>query len=162
MAKTLTSEGQVSIPKQICDASNRAPGDYRSRAGCLAARSDMVVLLAGLGAGTGNGVTPVMARSARDVGAVTTAAVVTPFDLEGATRNRRADAVTNRLQGEADWVIAFSNEEWINRFSGDTPLFDIFNALDRQIATTVHFVVARLSDPTNLTDSTFAPDCPSV
>ncbi len=70
--------------------------------------------------------------------------------------------MTNRLQGEAGWVIAFSNEEWINRFSGDTPLFDIVNALDRQIATSVHFVVARLSNPTNLTDSTFAPDCPSV
>jgi len=82
-----------------------------------------------------------MARLARAAGAVTIADVVTPFDFEGA-RNRRADGVINRLQREADLVIAFSNEEWINRFSGDIPLLDIFAALDRQVAIDVRDSIA--------------------
>jgi cell division protein FtsZ len=150
----------------------RAGGNVNAaRAACLRHRatlaemlagSNMVVLLAGLGGGTGSGITPIMARLARAAGAVTVAAVVTPFDFEGAVRNCRADAVTNRLQREADLVMAFSNKEWINRFSGDDSFLDIWDALDRHIATSVHSVVARLSNPTRLAGSTFVPDCLSV
>lgn len=108
--------------------------------------SDLVVLLAGLGVGTGSGVTPIMARLARAAGAVTIAAVVTPFAYEG-VRNRRADAAIYRLQREADLVMAFSNEEWFNRYRDDTPLFDLFDALDRHIASQLHAVISRLNTP---------------
>jgi len=57
----------------------------------LVADADMVVLVAGLGGGTGSGVTPIMARFAHEAGALTLAAVVTPFDYEG-VRQRKADA----------------------------------------------------------------------
>mgnify|MGYP001237354807 CR=1 FL=1 len=127
----------------------------------LLAGSDMVVLLAGLGGGTGSGVTPIMARVARDAGVVTVAAVVTPFAFEGA-RNRRADAVMNRLQREADLAMAFSNEEWINRYRDDTSLFDVFDALDRHIASQLHAVISRLNITTHRAGFTFAPDCQSV
>jgi len=123
--------------------------------------SDMVVLLAGLGGGSGSGVTPIMARLARDAGAVTVAAVVTPFEYEG-VRNRRADAAIDRLQREADLVMAFSNEEWFNRYRNDTPLFDVFDALDRHIASSLYAVISLLNTSRSLTDSTFAPDWQSV
>lgn len=138
--------------------------NHRNRdalAGILAG-SDMVVLLAGLGGGTGSGVTPIMARLARAAEAVTVAAVVTPFDFEGDARNRRANAVVDRLQRDADLVMAFSNEEWINRFSGDESFLDIWDELDRHIATSLHSVVSRLFVPTSLAGSTFAPGCLSV
>ncbi|MFZ4535587.1 hypothetical protein [Propionivibrio sp.] len=109
--------------------------------------SDMVVLLAGLGGGTGSGITPIMSRAARDAGAVTVAAVVTPFEYEG-VRNRRADAAIDRLQREADLVMPFSNEEWFNRYRDDTPMFDVFDALDRQIATDVKSLIAAFSGST--------------
>lgn len=128
----------------------------------LLAGSDMVILLAGLGGGTGSGVTPIMARLARAAEAVTVAAVVTPFDFEGDARNRRANAVVDRLQRDADLVMAFSNEEWINRFSGDESFLDIWDELDRHIATSLHSVVSRLFVPTSLAGSTFAPGCLSV
>ena len=110
----------------------------------LLAGSDMVVLLAGLGGGTGSGVTAILSRLARDAGAVTVAAVVTPFEYEG-VRNRRADAAIDRLQREADLVMAFSNEEWFNRYRDDTPLFDVFDALDRHIAESTRIVIERVS-----------------
>ncbi|MBK7356169.1 hypothetical protein [Propionivibrio sp.] len=127
----------------------------------LLAGSDMVVLLAGLGGGSGSGVTPILSRLARDAGVVTVAAVVTPFAFEG-VRNRRADAVMNRLQREADLAMAFSNEEWFNRFNGDTPMFDVFDALDRHIANQLHAVMSRLNTPRSRAGFTFAPDCQSV
>lgn len=83
-----------------------------------------------------------MNRLARSVGSVTVAAVVTPFDFEGAVRNRRTNAVISRLQREADLVMVFSNQEWVNRFGGDESILDIWDALDRHIAASVHSVVA--------------------
>jgi cell division protein FtsZ len=127
----------------------------------LLAGSDMVVLLTGLGGGTGSGVTPILARLARDAGAVTVAAVVTPFKYEG-VRNRRADAAIDLLQREADVVIAFSNEEWFNRYRDDTPMFDVFDALDRHIANRLHAVISRLNTTTQRAGFTFAPDFQSV
>ena len=56
---------------------------YRDALAGILAGPDMVVLLAGLGGGTGSGVTQYMALAARGAGAVTVAAVVTPFDFEG-------------------------------------------------------------------------------
>lgn len=150
----------------------RAGGNVNAaRAACLRHRAifaemltgtDIVVVLAGLGGGTGSGVSPIMARLARDVGAVAVAAVVTPFDFEGAARKRRADAAISRLQREADLVMAFSNEDWINRFSGDDSFLDIWDALDRHIATSVHSVVSLLSNPTRLAGATFVSDRLSV
>ena len=139
--------------KTLMLAPVRAGGRVNAaRAACLRHRatltemligSDMVVLVAGLGGGAGSGISPLMASLARAAGAVTVAAVVTPFDYEG-VRNRRADAVMNRLQREADLAMAFSNEEWINRYRDDTPLFDVFDALERHIANSIQGVVRRV------------------
>lgn len=139
----LRSGGNVNAARAACLR-------YQAILSEILAGSDIVVLLAGLGGGTGSGVTPIMTRLARAAGAVTVAAVVTPFAFEGAARNRRADAVISRLQREADLVMAFSNEAWINRFSDDDSFLDIWDALDRHIATSVHSIVARLCNPTRL------------
>ena len=111
---------------------------------------------------TGSGVLPIVSRWVRAAGAVTVAAVVTPFDFEGAVRNRRADAVVDRLQRESYLVMAFSNEKWINRVSGDDSFLDIWDAPDRHIATNLHSVVSRLCTPTSLAGSTYAPGRLSV
>ena len=80
--------------------------------------TDMVMLVAGLGGGTGSGVTPIMARLAREAGALTVAAVVTPFEFEGEVRNRTADTAFNHLKREADLVVRFSNQA-LNDITGD-------------------------------------------
>lgn len=80
--------------------------------------TDMVILVAGLGGGTGSGVVPIMARLAREAGALTVAAVVTPFAFEGEARNRTADTAFNHLKREADLVVRFSNQA-LNDITGD-------------------------------------------
>lgn len=105
----------------------------RSPLKVLVADADMVVLVAGLGGGTGSGVTPIMARVARDKGALTVAAVVTPFDYEGVRRLRKANTAVRYLTSVADLVMAFSNDDWANCQSDETPMIDVFNTLDRHI-----------------------------
>ncbi|HMW64260.1 hypothetical protein [Accumulibacter sp.] len=52
-----------------------------------------------------------------------------------------------KMRRDADLVMAFSNKEWINRFSGDASLIDIWDELDRHIASNLHSVVAPLCTP---------------
>lgn len=154
-----------------------------ARAACLRHRavlaellsgSDLVVLVAGLGGGTGSGVTPIMARLAKNAGAVTIAAVVTPFDYEGARLDKAARAI-GYLQREADLVLAASNSEWVNRYPANTPMMDVFTGLEQYVAEQLRVVLSGLKSPTKLhpqgpllvdpcskSNSTFTPDRRSV
>ena len=109
----------------------------------LVADADMVVLVAGLGGGTGSGVTPIMARVAHEAGALTFAAVVTPFGYEGVRRLQKADTAIRHLRREADLVMEFSNEDWSKRFSDDVLTIDVFTSLDRHIAGRIREVMDR-------------------
>jgi cell division protein FtsZ len=100
----------------------------------MLAEADVVLLVAGLGGGTGSGVTPIMAHLTREAGVRTVAVVcITPFEFEG-PRHRTADTALRYLQREADLVVTLSNETWANGYSEDTPMIDIFTSLDRHIA----------------------------
>jgi cell division protein FtsZ len=109
----------------------------------LVADADMVVLVAGLGGGTGSGVTPIMARVAHEAGALTFAVVVTPFGYEGVRRLQKADTAIRHLRREADLMMAFSNEDWSNRYGDDTPMIDVFASLDRHIAGSILNLIDR-------------------
>lgn len=111
----------------------------------LVAGADMVVLVAGLGGGTGSAVTPILARIAHEAGALTFAAVVTPFRYEGLRRLRKADTAIRHLRREADLVMAFSNEDWSRRHGGDTPMIDVFTSLDRHVAERIRSLMNRTS-----------------
>lgn len=106
----------------------------RQKLQALVAGSEMVVLVAGLGCGTGSGVSPIIAALAHRAGALTFAAVVTPFGNEGVRRLRKAGTAIRYLRREADLVMEFSNEDWSNRYSDDTPMTDVFTGFDRHIA----------------------------
>jgi cell division protein FtsZ len=110
----------------------------------LVADADIVVLVAGLGGGTGSGVTPIIARLARETGALTVAAVVTPFTYEGA-RTQTADAAIRYLKREANLVMEFSNENWTRRYSDDAPMIDALSGLDRHIASHIRYFAATSS-----------------
>lgn len=107
----------------------------------LVANSDMVVLVAGLGGGAGSGVTPIMARLARESGTLNVAAVVTPFENEGVRRQRKAATAIRYLQRETDLVMEYSNEEFANAYNDDTPMIDVITGLDRRIAERIRDMV---------------------
>ena len=94
--------------------------------------SGTVILVAGLGGGTGSGVLPIIARAARIAGAVTVAVVVMPFDFEG-PRNGTADTAFSYLEREVDLVMPFSNQDLGDSMDEDAQLADIYAQQDRRI-----------------------------
>lgn len=72
--------------------------------------SDMVFITAGMGGGTGTGSAPVVAKIARELGALTVAVVTTPFKFEGKVRMTHAEEGVRKLRDEVDSLIAIPNE----------------------------------------------------
>jgi len=72
--------------------------------------TDMAFITAGMGGGTGTGAAPVVARVARDVGALTIGVVTRPFGWEGAVRSETARAGVERLKEEVDTLIVIPND----------------------------------------------------
>lgn len=74
------------------------------------ADADVVFLVAGLGGGTGSGVSPVLARAARAGGAVVLAFVTLPFACEGNRRDAQAREALEELKTLADGIICLPNQ----------------------------------------------------
>ena len=74
-------------------------------------RVDMVFIVCGLGGGTGSGSSPVIAKLARDSGALTIAIVTKPFSFEGARRRNIAEQYLAELIDKVDAVITIPNDK---------------------------------------------------
>lgn len=75
-------------------------------------KSDIVLIIAGLGSGTGTGASPIVAQIARESGALTLCIVTMPFDFEGGRARRQAFMGARALRGIADGVICVPNESF--------------------------------------------------
>lgn len=72
--------------------------------------ADMVFITAGMGGGTGTGSAPVVAKIAKELGALTVAVVTTPFTFEGKVRMEHATEGVKKLRAEVDSLIAIPNQ----------------------------------------------------
>ena len=72
--------------------------------------ADMVFITAGMGGGTGTGSAPIIARIARQLGALTVAVVTTPFEFEGRYKMRLAEEGIAKLRQEVDTLIVIPNQ----------------------------------------------------
>jgi cell division protein FtsZ len=92
--------------------------------------SDMVFVTAGEGGGTGTGAAPIVARIARDLGALTVGIVTTPFRFEGTRRRQSADAGVEALRAECDTVIVIPNDRLLEVLDRSTSMVDAFKIAD--------------------------------
>ena len=92
--------------------------------------SDMVFITAGMGGGTGTGAAPVVARLAKQSGALTVAVVTRPFSFEGRRRLRQADDGLAELRAEVDTLIVIPNERLLAVVDKATTLTDAFGVAD--------------------------------
>jgi cell division protein FtsZ len=92
--------------------------------------SDMVFITAGMGGGTGTGSAPVIARLARQTGALTVAVVTRPFAFEGRRRMRQAEEGIAELRAEVDTLIVIPNERLLSVVALGTTLSDAFGVAD--------------------------------
>jgi cell division protein FtsZ len=92
--------------------------------------SDLVFVTAGEGGGTGTGAAPVIARAARELGALTVGIVTTPFGFEGTRRRTAASHGVDVLRKECDTVISIPNDRLLEILDRSTSMVDAFRIAD--------------------------------
>jgi cell division protein FtsZ len=92
--------------------------------------SDMVFIAAGAGGGTGSGAAPVVARLAREVGALTVGIVTKPFSFEGSRRGNQASRGVEALAAEVDTLIVVPNDRLLEVLDQQTSMVEAFQVAD--------------------------------
>ncbi len=92
--------------------------------------ADMVFVTTGLGGGTGTGSAPIIAQTARDMGALTVAVVTKPFTFEGKVVGRIAAEGLDKLRQAVDTVIVIPNQNLLKVVDKRTPIKQAFLLAD--------------------------------
>ena len=94
------------------------------------AGSDMIFITAGMGGGTGTGGAPVVARLAREAGALTVGVVTKPFIFEGKKRMRQAEEGIEHLKQNVDTLIVIPNQRLLSIAAKTTTMLEAFHRAD--------------------------------
>jgi cell division protein FtsZ len=107
----------------------------------------MVFVTAGEGGGTGSGAAPVVARIAREVGALTVGIVTMPFRFEGTKRRSQAEAGVQWLREDCDTVIVIPNERLLEVLDKKTSMLDAFKVADDVLRQGVQGICDLITEP---------------
>jgi cell division protein FtsZ len=92
--------------------------------------ADMVFVTAGMGGGTGTGASPVIARVAKELGALTIGVVTKPFAFEGSLRMRNAEVGISELREEVDALITIPNQKLMDIADEEMSIIEAFRISD--------------------------------
>ncbi|MCB0065190.1 MAG: cell division protein FtsZ, partial [Caldilineaceae bacterium] len=108
----------------------RAAEESREEIAEMVQGADMVFVTAGMGGGTGSGAAPVIARIARDAGALTIGVVTRPFTFEGSHRRRTAEGALKELSTGVDTLIEIPNDRLLQIVDKKLGINEAFRAAD--------------------------------
>jgi cell division protein FtsZ len=108
----------------------QAAEDHADEIAAVLAGSDMVFVTAGEGGGTGTGAAPLVARIAREQGALTIGVVTKPFAFEGRRRSTQADSGVEELKREVDTLIVIPNDRLLQVAERGTSVMEAFRLAD--------------------------------
>ncbi len=112
------------------DLGRQAAMEEYDRIKSLMKGSDMVFIAAGSGGGTGTGAAPIVARIAREIGALTVGIVTKPFGFEGSRRAQQANVGIEALHAEVDTLIVVPNNRLLSVLDKHTSMVDAFRVAD--------------------------------
>ena len=112
------------------DQGRSAAMEDHDRIKSLLKGSDMVFITAGEGGGTGTGAAPVVARVARELGALTVGIVTKPFGFEGSRRMKAAEQGIELLGEEVDTLIVVPNNRLLSVLDKQTSMVEAFRVAD--------------------------------
>jgi cell division protein FtsZ len=92
--------------------------------------SDMVFVTCGLGGGTGSGAAPIVAETAKELGALTVGVVTKPFAFEGSQRRAIAEEALENLRDRVDTLITIPNDKLLSIIDRKTTLVNAFRIVD--------------------------------
>ncbi len=116
--------------------------------------ADMIFIAAGMGGGTGTGAAPVIARIAKELGALTIGVVTKPFTFEGKTRSFQASEGVQALKEHVDSLIIVSNDRLL-QIDGEMPFSKSFKKADGILTQSVR-TITDLIGTTDFINSDFA------
>jgi cell division protein FtsZ len=109
--------------------------------------SDMVFVAAGEGGGTGTGAAPIVAKIARELGALTVGIVTTPFKFEGTKRKQSAEWGVQQLRGACDTTIVVPNDRLLEVLDKTTSMLDAFRIADDVLRQGVQGICDLITNP---------------
>ena len=92
--------------------------------------ADMVFVACGLGGGTGSGAAPIVAETAKELGALTVGVVTKPFAFEGSQRRAIAEEALENLKDRVDTLITIPNDKLLSIIDRQTTLVNAFRIVD--------------------------------
>ena len=108
--------------------------------------ANMVFVAAGMGGGTGTGAAPIVAKIARELGALTVGVVTSPFTFEGPRRARQAQAGLADLKENVDSIIVVSNDRLLDAIGG-RPMNEAFREADNVLRQAVQTITDLIAIP---------------
>jgi len=109
--------------------------------------ADMVFITAGEGGGTGTGAAPVVAKVARDIGALTVGVVTRPFSFEGKRRSSQAEEGIENLRTEVDTLIIIPNDRLLSISDRSISLVEAFRSADQVLLSGVQGITDLITTP---------------
>lgn len=136
--KGLGAGGDAEVGREIAEA------DKDKIEGLLGSETEMVFIAACMGGGTGTGVAPVVARTAKDRGILTVAVVTLPFSFEGETKRRMAEDGLAKMRESVDSIVVIENDDLLKFYYEDGLDQDVdaaFAKSDEVLASAVRGIV---------------------
>lgn len=109
--------------------------------------ADMVFVTAGMGGGTGTGAAPVIAKIAKDSGALTVGVVTRPFSFEGSHRSQLASEGLAKLKQNVDTLIVVANNQLLEMIDKKTPMMEAFKEADDVLRQGVEGISDLITNP---------------
>ncbi|TRZ86275.1 MAG: cell division protein FtsZ [Streptomycetaceae bacterium] len=109
--------------------------------------ADMVFVTAGEGGGTGTGGAPIVAKIARELGALTIGVVTRPFSFEGKVRTRQADEGIEELRSEVDTLIVIPNDRLLAISDRSITAVEAFKSADQVLLSGVQGITEIITQP---------------
>ncbi len=109
--------------------------------------ADMVFVTAGEGGGTGTGGAPIVAKVAKDLGALTVGVVTKPFTFEGKRRTAQADEGIENLRTEVDTLIVIPNDRLLAISDRSISALEAFRTADQVLLSGVQGITDLITTP---------------
>lgn len=129
------------------DLGRRAADETRQEIQEALQGSDMVFITCGMGGGTGTGAAPVVAKIAKEIGALTIAVVTKPFSFEGAMRGEIAESGLSQLKKEVDAYLVIPNDKLLSIVDANTSAKNAFAYADEVLRQAVEGVSDIITTP---------------
>jgi cell division protein FtsZ len=131
----------------IPEIGEKAALEDEERLQTLLKGADMVFITAGMGGGTGTGAAPIVAKVARQIGALTVAVVTKPFDFEGKRKMQLAEEGIGKLRQEVDTLITIPNQHLLKIAEKRTPIREAFFMADEVLRQGVQGISDLITEP---------------